>query len=348
MKHVLRIFIPLIVIIVFVNFYFKDKNLLKPVDNYPVWMLDPEGKQTDQTSGLCFVGEKDGKKIFISSDDIGKINRIAIDESVSPPALIIDEIHFSDNLKSLFSKFKKTDMEEIFYDRHNNKIYISIEGHEYSSNDPEIYRKKEGIYELTFNKDILTFDTLLTIRRLELPKEVYAHTFDNIAFEGFTATEDYFFLGLENLQTPKNEFTDSSLIYIIDRKTNELHTIRTGELGITSVCGLYAKDNHNLLGIDRNRRTLFYIKFNQEFSVKRHEIRDLELSIPGHPDINKILGTAPESITRDYEDNIYVAIDPWKDVYKPDFTERRRMSKTELENFLNFVPILYKFKYEFE
>jgi hypothetical protein len=41
-----------------------------------------------------------------------------------------------------------------------NKILLVIEGHEYSSNDPMIYRQKEGVYEMTFNKDINTFDTL--------------------------------------------------------------------------------------------------------------------------------------------------------------------------------------------
>lgn len=348
MKHILRIIIPFIAIFVFVNFYYHESGLLKNTDNYPVWMKDASGKKTDQTSGLNFTGINDGKKIFISADDIGKINRIIVDESKNPPEVNIEEINFSDKLKELFSKFKKTDMEEIFYDSVNNKIYLSIEGHEYSSNDPEIYRKKEGIYEITFNKDILTSDTLLSIKRLDLPKEIYRYTFDNIGFEGFAATPEYFFLGLENFQTPKNEFTDSTVIYVINRKTNELHSINTRELKISSVSGLYAKDNFNLYGIDRNRRSIFYIRFNPDFSVNKSEIMILDLPIPQHSDMNKLLGTAPESITFDYDNNMYVAIDPWKDVYKTDITERKRLSKEELNNFNEFVPILYKFKNEFK
>lgn len=344
MKHLLRIFVPLIAIFVFVNFYYHENGMLKTTDNYPVWMKDISGNRTDQTSGLNFTGIKDGKKIFISADDIGKINRIVINESKNPPELAIEEIHYSEKVKELFSKFKKTDMEEIFYDSVNNKIYLSIEGHEYSSNDPEIYKKKEGIYEITFNKDIFTFDTLLTIKRLDLPKEIYRYTFDNISFEGFAVTPEYFFLGLENYQTPKNEFTDSTVIYIINRKTKELNSVSTREMKISSISGLFAKSNFDLYGIDRNRRSVFHIRFNPDFSVNNSDIMVLDLPIPNHPEINKLLGTAPESITFDYENNIYVAIDPWKDMYKPDITERKRLSRDELNNFSEFVPILYKFK----
>ncbi|MBV6480188.1 MAG: hypothetical protein HGGPFJEG_03040 [Ignavibacteria bacterium] len=348
MKHLLRIFIPLIAIFVFVNFYYHDTGLLKNSPGYPVWMKDVDGNKTDQTSGLNFTGVKNTKKIFISADDIGKINRITVDESVNPPTLFIEQIHYSENLKELFSKFKKTDIEEIIYDSTTKKIYISIEGHEYSSNDPEIYKKKEGIYEITFNKDIYTTDTLQTIKRLELPKEIYKYTFDNISFEGFSATRDYFFIGLENFQTPKNEFTDSTVIYIINRKTKELHQVNTRELKISSISGLFAKDNFNLYGIDRNRRNVFYIRFSQDFTPEKTEIMTLDLPVPNHPEMNKLLGTAPESITFDHDNNFYVAIDPWKDVYKPDITERKKLSKDELNNFNEFVPILYKFKNEFK
>ncbi|MEO8447701.1 MAG: hypothetical protein ABI528_09415 [bacterium] len=349
MKHVLRVFLPLIAIIVFVNLYFAHPDGIQPIDNYPIWMKDSAGMQTSQTSGLSYVGMKDGKKVFISCDDIGKINRLDIDESRIPPSITITEISFSEKVRELFAKFKKTDMEEIVYDRPNNKILLSIEGHEYSSHDPQIYRKKEGIYEITFNKDILTFDSINTIRRLDFPKELYTYTFDNIGFEGFAATENYFFIGLENYQakvpnTDRTEFTDSTVLYIYNRKTNEMKSLGTSELKITSICGLYATDDHNLYGIDRNRRSMFYIKFKDDFTVDKVESEEMDLSIPGHKEINKIIGMAPESITFDEAMNIYVTIDPWRDFYKPDLAEKKKLSNEELKNFYDGVPVMYKFE----
>ncbi len=347
MKNVFRVLLPLAVIIVFVNLYFVHDGTIKPVDNYPLWIKDTSGNHTDQTSGLCFTGILNGEKMFIAADDIGKINRLGIDESQNPPVINIYPVYFSEEIKTLFDKFKKVDMEEIFYDKSNNKIYLSIEGHEYSSRDPQIYRKKEGIYEITFNKNILTFDTILTIRRLEFPKEVYAHTFDNIGFEGFTATDNYFYLGLENYQMKGDEFSDSTLLYIYGRKTNELRTISTRELKISTICGLFAEDDYTLYGIDRNRRSMFYIKFNEDFTVNKSESKEIDLSIPMHPEINKIIGIAPESITYDDAGDIYVATDPWKAFYKPDITDRKKLSEQELKNFADEVPMIYKFKNNF-
>lgn len=344
-KELIRIFGPLIAIIVFLNVYHESSEGMLSVGNYPIWMKDASGNRTDQTSGMTYAGSENGYKTFVACDDIGKINRIRVNENVNPPALEITEIKYSAEVQTLFDKFKKVDMEDIYYDSANSKIYLSIEGHEYSSYDPEIYKNKEGVYELTYNKDILTFDSVLTIRRLKLPKEVYRYTFDNVSFEGIALTEKYLYLGLENLQDSADTFTDSTMIYIIDRKTKELvKTINTREEKISTICGLYAVDDYNLIGVDRNTRRMFYITFDEEFNIINTDLEEMDLMIPGHKDINKILGIAVESVTMDEDGNIYCSTDPWKDFYKPDLTERKRLSQEELNNFLENVPIMYKFK----
>lgn len=347
MRHVLRVFVPLIVLIVFVNLYFTHPDGMISVGNYPVWMKDSSGNHTSQTSGLTYVGEMDGKKVFIAADDIGKLNRLVINERMDPPQMEIYPIAYSEKVTELFNKFKKTDMEDVFYDRFDNKIRLAIEGHEYSSYDPEIYKKKEGIYEITFNKDILTFDSILTIKRMNFPQEVYSHTFDNISFEGFSATENYYFLGLENLSYDGTNFSDSTYIYIIDRRSGELKTLSTRELKISSVCGLYAANDYELYGIDRNRLSLFCIRFNDDFTVNSSETKELILDFPQHRDISGIVGAAPESITFDAKGNIYIALDPWLDYYRPDITARKRLSPEEIKNFSDGVPVMYKFKNPF-
>ncbi len=347
MKHILRVFLPLIAIIVFVNLYFAHPDGIQPFGNYPIWMKDSQGNRTDQTSGLCYVGESNGKKTFLAADDIGIIRRITVDETTNPPTPVISEIYYAKEVRDLFYKFKKKDMEDIYYDKANNKILIALEGHEYSSLDPEIYKQKEGIYEMTLNNDAMTFDTILTAKRLKLPKEIYSHTFDNVGFEGFAVTENYFFLGLENYQEKGTEFSDSTILYVLNRKTDEIISIGTRDLKISTICGLYAADDHTLYGIDRNRRSMFFIKFNDDFTINKSEINEMSLSIPQHRDIDKILGIAPESITFDAEGNIYVAIDPWKDFYKPDITDRKKLSLEELNNFYEVIPIMYKFKNNF-
>lgn len=347
MRNVFRVFLPLIAIILFVRYYFTDPPGLQPAEGYPVWLKEGVDKQTQQTSGFSYTGGSGSIRKFISCDDVGKIHRIEIDES-GPEALIrITEIVFSEKVKELFSKFKRADLEEIMYDKSTGKILISIEGHEYSSNDPMIYRNKEGIYELSFNKDINTFDTLVDIRRLSLPKEVYEHTFDNIGFEGFSATKSHLYIGLENFQKKDGEFTDSTYLYIVNRNTGGLKTIQTGEFGITSISGLHAVDDKLLYGIDRNRRQLFRIIFDDNHEVISSDKLVLELTVPGHRDIASILGIAPESVTIDGNGSFYIAIDPWAAFYKPDLAQRKLLSEEALFNFRKEVPILYKYNNEF-
>ncbi|MBS1518695.1 MAG: esterase-like activity of phytase family protein [Bacteroidetes bacterium] len=349
MKDIVRIFLPLVAIIIFVNFYYESPPGIQAIDNYPIWMKDSSGMQTDQTSGMAYVGADSSGKTFIACDDIGKINRIKVNEKIKPPSLEIFNIAFSKEVQTLFDKFKKVDMEDIYFDKINNRIYLSIEGHEYSSYDPEIYRKKEGIYELTFNNDIMTFDTILTIKRLTLPDEVYKHTYDNVGFEGFALTENHLYLGLENLQDTSNIFTDSTLIYILDRSSKKvLKTLSTRSEGISTICGLYAVDDYNLLGIDRNTSRMFHISFDRDFNIDNSELLEMDLSVPGHKDMDNVIGIAVESITMDDSGNLYSSTDPWKDFYKPDLAERKRLSKEELKNFFDYVPIMYKFKNEFK
>lgn len=348
MKHIFRVFFPLIAILIFINLYFDNSDSLLPVDNYPIWMMDAAGNRTDQTSGLSFTGESGGKKMFISCDDIGKINRISVDESKNPPVFEFTEIKYSEEVNTLFNKFKKKDMEEIAFDSLNNKILLSIEGHELSSLDTAIYRKKEGIYDLSFNNDIHTFDTILTIKRLRFPEVVYRYTRDNIGYEGFSFTKNYIFLGLENFHLEGTGFSDSTVIHIYNRNTGTVKSISTKEYEINSICGLYATDDYNLYGIDRNRKSVFYINFDENFDVKDFKTMKLELSIPMHPDINNIIGIAPESITFDYNNNFYVSIDPWKEIYKPDIAQRKQLSLEELDKFYAFVPLMYKYKNEFK
>ena len=92
---------------------------------------------------------------------------------------------------------------------------------------------------------------------------------------------------------------------------------------------------------------MFHILFDNEFNIVSCKIKPLDLSTPGHPEINDVLGFAPESVTFDNDKNIYISIDPWKEIYKPDIAQRKKLSQEELDNFYSFVPIIYKFKNEF-
>jgi hypothetical protein len=320
---------------------------IEPIDDYPIWIIDSTGKHTEQTSGIYYLGKLDGKKVFLTCDDIGKLNKLLINENIIPPFIEIKEIGLSNEIRDVFSSFRKKDFEAISFDSKKNNICISVEGYAYNKKDPVAFKKQEGIYELNFNKDVIRFDSLVSIHKLEIPETVYEHTQDNIGIEGLAVTDNYYFLGLENCRTKTGSFTDSTFLYIINKETNGVITIPTKELNISSICGLYAKSDLELYGIDRNTRSMFRIKFNPDFTVDDIEIKEIDLQIPDHKDINQILGVAPESITLDEYNYIYVTVDPWRDYYKPDTQDKKKLNEKEKEYFKNTVPIIYKFENPF-
>ena len=343
----LRVLAPLIIIIAFILFTILANGKVEPTDSYPLWIIDSSGNHTDQTSGIYYLGTHDAKKVFLTCDDIGKLNKLIIDESKTPPSIVIKEISLSNQVKKIFSNFRKRDFEGIAFDKKRNKIYLSVEGYAYDKKDPTTYKKYEGVYVLSCNRDALKFDSLLTIIKLKLPSTIFEYTQDNVGLEGIALTDNYLFLGLENCRNELQNFTDSTFLYIVDRKTNEVITISTKDLNISTICGLYAVNDFELYGIDRNSRSMFRVLFNLDFMVDDIAKKEIDLQIPNHKDINQILGIAPESITLDEQNNIYVTVDPWRDYYKPDSQDRKYLSEEELNYFKETIPIIYKFKNPF-
>jgi hypothetical protein len=344
----LRVLTPLFLIFLFITYTEFLDGKAEPVDNYPYWLKDAAGLYTDQTSGISYLGIKDTHKVFLTCDDVGKISRISIREDIYPPDIRIQNIELSEQVRSFLAPYKKLDFEEIYADKGNNKIYLSIEGFAFDKNNPLQFKDYEGIFELSVNKGLMEFDSILTISKLHLPPVVFEHTGDNIGFEGLGVTDKHFFIGLENFQQVPGEFSDSTFIYVYDRSSGDVKTVSTSAAGIGTICGLYAVNDYEVYGIDRNARRMFYILFKPDYSIEKADLIEMDLEIPNHPDINKILGTSPESITMDDAGKIYSVVDPWKDFYKPDLQEKKQLSVQELENFSKFIPIIYKFNNPFK
>jgi len=343
----LRVLAPLIIIIAFILLTILANEKVEPIDGYPLWIIDSSGNHTDQTSGIYYLGTHDAKKVFLTCDDIGKLNKLLIDESKTPPAIEITKINLSNQVEEMFSNFRKKDFEGITFDKKKNDIYLSVEGYAYDKKDPLTFKKNEGVYELSCNNDALKFDSILTINKLILPETIFEYTQDNVGLEGIALTDNFLFFGLENCRNELQNFTDSTFLYIVDRKTNEVITISTKDLNISTICGLFAVNEFELYGIDRNARSMFRILFNPDFTVDDIAKKEIDLQIPNHKDINQILGVAPESITIDGQNNIYVTVDPWRDYYKPDSQDRKYLSEEELNYFKETIPIIYKFKNPF-
>jgi len=64
--------------------------------------------------------------------------------------------------------------------------------------------------------------------------------------------------------------------------------------------------------------------------------------IPGYHNLNYL--PSYESITMDDDDNIYIVDDPWKEVFVPKEEILDKLDKQTINNFKQYVPIIFKYK----
>jgi hypothetical protein len=310
-----------------------DYNLSLDV-NFPQWLKDGDVR-TEQTSGITFIKSERGLDYFLLADDIGVIHLLIIkDEKI----LSIDQIEFINETQNFFPSFPKMDFEEISYDRTTGEVYLSVEG------NGEHFNDYVGIFKLIFkNRDILTKKVISIIRVNYRPENLFfKYTNWNIAYEGFTFDNNFYYLGLEGFQND-NLFADSTLIFIGNKNDMQIiKSISTKQLGIHTICGLFSDKNYSLWGVDRNNRKIFHIIFTENFEIKSFSLYESSTQIPGYKNLNFL--PSFESITMDDKNNLYIVDDPWKQVFVPDSITFDKLDIETKSNFKSYIPTIYKYK----
>jgi len=305
---------------------------LKPEKGFPIWLKDGS-QRTDQTSGITFIGFKGTEKFFLICDDIGDIYHMKLKEN----KVKLEKVKLDEKVKKVLKHYDKWDFEEIVYDTKLNKVYLSVEG-----NGPN-FMDEAGLFELIFKDNDIFQDEIKEIKKIEFPewKILSEHFKPNIAFEGVAVSENRLFLGLEGTSVGEL-FLDSTFLYVVDKKSLKIiREIHTKNLKIHTICGLYAKDDFNLLGIDRNNKNLFLLKFDKDYSVLESTIHPLNLHVPGNANLQYV--SAIESITMDSENYFYAIDDPWKKFYIPPTEILRQLKPVDAKNYRDFIPLLFKF-----
>jgi hypothetical protein len=309
-----------------------------PANNYPRW-LKTEDYQPSQTSGITFINEsEDGKLQFLLVDDIGKIHRFFIEDDT---VFSFSEIKLSPEVQDYLEDFPKIDFEEIFFDKYSGDVYLTIEG------NGEDYISYHGVFKLKFVDNDIFQDSITGLIKLEFkPVEAFNEYLRwNVGYEGFTADENYFYLGLENVQTPDGKFTDNTVIRIAEKESLEIiKEISTERLGIATICGLYSDENYSIWGIDRNHKKVFKLNFDEYFNVTEKNLFELKTVIPGYTNLEYV--GSLESITFVSEDTIYLVDDPWHTYFIPTDEILNQLDESTKENFENFIPVIYKFDIE--
>lgn len=330
-----------IVLSAFVIFSYQknsSKLNISPAENYPRWLMNDK-YHTNQTSGITFLSSSnDGTLQFLLADDIGKIHRLFIKDDT---LFSFSEIKFNKEVTEYFTGFPKLDFEEIFFDKFSCDVYLTVEG---NGEDHLLYH---GIYRLKFKDNDVYQDSVTGIEKLDFePRGIfYENLKPNIGYEGFSADENYFYLGLENVQTTDGNFSGHTVIRIADKKSLKIiKEVSTDTLGIATISGLYSDENFSLWGIDRNSKKVFKLNFDEYFNVAGINIFEIKTVIPRYNNFEYV--GSLESITIASEEFLFMVDDPWRTFFIPRDEILNQIDSTTKHNFKNFIPVIYKFVIE--
>lgn len=300
---------------------------------YPRWLRDT-GVVALQTSGIAFIGSSENKKQFFLADDIGKIHRLTITDDT---VFTFETLQLSPQVENTLAPFPKRDFEDIAYDRKAKQLYLSVEG-----NGPD-HKKFTKIFKVGLSGTPDKATRITSLKPLDItPKdELLRHVAPNSGFEGLAVDDKYLYLGLEGFR-PDVLFSDSTMIYIVDKKSLTIEKIiSTREYGVGSITGLYCDAPRSVYVLDRNNRRLLHLNLSDKLNVMSTSSVFLDNPIPGYPSLKYIM--ALESITFDDKHNAYMIDDPWTSFFVPGEQTLSQLDSVTIKNFEAFVPIIHKY-----
>ncbi len=327
-----------------------------PLPGWPRWIESADGRATQQTSGLAFVGRRDdGSAVFLAADDEGALWRLTVGE---PDGTIrLDPIPFTGAAGESLARFPKKDLEGIAYCPTTMRVLVSIEGNAPRDGAPrdrvpgdgrrardesaerDDFREWLGVFVAILDRsDPLDASRVIGLERLPLAHwaEASRPATKNRGFEGIAVREDTLLLGLEGLLVGEDGFADSTMIDVFDLGARTFRAFSTRPLGLVSVTGLDVGRAGRWYGIDRNQATLFSFRIGESGIA---DFQSVPLALLGVRGVPYSLPCA-ESIALDDSGAIWIAIDPW--IYEP--TTRAGLTAHDVKNYAAKVPMLYKFE----
>jgi len=312
-----------------------SKLKIHPDQNYPRWLMNDD-YHPSQTSGITFLRQlDDGTKEFFLADDIGDINRLFIKDDT---IFTFRKIEFGSDAIDYLKDFPKRDFEEIIYDKFTGRVYITIEG------NGKKHKLFHGIYRLHFKEDDVYQDSVSSIEKINFKPEeqFYSELNLNTGYEGLAVDENYFYIGLEAVLTPEKAFSGHTLIRIADKKSLQIvKEISTDTLGIATIGGLCSDTNFSLFGVDRNQRKVFKLKLDEYLNVVEINLFGISAVIPNHQQVEYTASLESITITPDH--NLFMVDDPWYEQFIPPEKVLNNLDIKTVDNFNNFIPIIYKY-----
>jgi len=316
-----------------------DCDIVHPCPGWPVWLKDyRRATRTEKTSAIAFAGrDPQGQRCFVLADEIGQLHFCRVEEPGDSGAVVLhlEEVGVGPSLLRDLPLDRPWDFEALALDvdaiRGAGRDGLQVGSWSVpDSIDGVLAVEGRG---LTAEEDT----RLLAVRfcsttaatgaasrwRVESLGELIAGARfwggaikPDMGFKGVAISPGYFWLGLESLDERGQLHTRGSVLYLYDRAAGQVGTLPTRDWGIHTICGLAAPSDTVTVVADRNRQSLFILRWAPDVPGQLMAAFRFPLDLPA-PGGFRYAIPAVEGVTVDDTHDFWCVIDPQRGDYHP-------------------------------
>jgi hypothetical protein len=338
-----------------------DGDTVHPCPGWPVWLKDfHRDTRTEKTSDIAYAGrDPEGRRCFFLADEIGQLRfcRVAQAGDSGEVDLRIEDVGIGPSLLESLPLDRSWDFEGLGLDLNT--------GHRadhswYGAGPWAVPDSVDGVLSIEGQGTTAEEDTrLLAIRLRTAPGAPGAASRwhieslgdvipgarfwrgqikPDLGFEGVAISPGYYWFGLESLEERDELHTRGSVLYIYDRASGQIGTLPTRDWGIHTICGLAAPSDTVTIVADRNRQSLFVLRWARGTPGRLTARFRFPLDLPAPGGFRYAIPTV-EGVAVDEGGDFWCVIDPWRGHYQP----VGAAPESVLVYLAAEIPMLYRF-----
>lgn len=338
---------------------------LRPAPGWPVWIKDrATGDRTEKTSDVVFAGrEADGARSFFLADEIGLLRwcRVSQRDDTGRVTLRLERVAIGSSFSEALRDHALWDFEALALIPHvplgpgvgaavdSIGAWLSLEGH------GTRYREQTNVFDVVLRRQgpagnvpgatAHAGDDPIPSWRIEARGEAFpgGHFWDgqvgaDRGIAGIGVASRLAYLGLSRGDAGPEISTAGTVIYVYDRELRRVAYVGTRRLGIYSAGGIDAWSDTLSVVLDRERASIFVLRWNAAVPGEVTEAYRFPLDLPGPGGFRYTLPRV-DGVTVDDVGDLWCVTDPERG--------RSRAAAAAPESVLVYlaaeIPMLYRF-----
>ncbi len=312
-----------------------DCDTLRPCPGWPVWLKDyHRGTRTEKTSAIAFAGrDPEGRRCFFLADEIGQLHLCRVEQPGDSGAVVLhlEEVGVDSSLLADLPLERPWDFEGLDLDAGAGRR-AGEDG--FAAGSWSLADSIDGLLTVEGQGTTAEEDTRLLAIRLRSDARTsrwrVASLGDAIAgarfwrgaikpdlgFEGVAISPGYYWFGLESLDERGALQMRGAVLFLYDRAAGRVGTLPTRAWGIHTICGLAAPSDTVTVVADRNRQSLFVLRWAAGEPGQLQAAFRFPLDLPAPGGFRYAIPTV-EGVTVDDTHDLWCVIDPRRGQYRP-------------------------------